>query len=134
MALNAERAAEEARGVIRWLRPEFQNPAGSPVQTRMAIEPDGDEEEDKVSAKPRALAAGGGKRTAAGKKGAWPKSLAGQVAAVAAQLATATKPVTAADIAKGFTPARADDVGELLDALVTLGKARATRGGKYVAA
>ena len=27
VALNAERAAEEQRGLIRWLRPEFQNPA-----------------------------------------------------------------------------------------------------------
>ena len=27
VALNAERAAEEARGHIRWLRPEFQDPA-----------------------------------------------------------------------------------------------------------
>jgi hypothetical protein len=26
VALNAERAAEEARGLIRWLRPEYQNP------------------------------------------------------------------------------------------------------------
>ncbi|MFO0041003.1 MAG: class I SAM-dependent DNA methyltransferase [Pseudomonadota bacterium] len=26
VALNAERAAEEARGIVRWLRPEFQNP------------------------------------------------------------------------------------------------------------
>ncbi len=28
VALNAERAAEEARGLVRWLRPEFQNPDG----------------------------------------------------------------------------------------------------------
>jgi len=27
VALNAERAAEEARGLVRWLRPEFQDPA-----------------------------------------------------------------------------------------------------------
>lgn len=29
VALNAERAAEEARGHIRWQRPEFQNPRGA---------------------------------------------------------------------------------------------------------
>ena len=29
VALNAERAAEERRGLVRWLRPEFQNPAGA---------------------------------------------------------------------------------------------------------
>ncbi|WP_200347093.1 hypothetical protein [Halochromatium glycolicum] len=28
VALNAERAAEEACGRVRWLRPEFQNPDG----------------------------------------------------------------------------------------------------------
>ena len=28
VALNAERAEEEKRGLIRWLRPEFQNPTG----------------------------------------------------------------------------------------------------------
>ena len=27
VALNAKRAAEEAAGIVRWLRPEFQNPA-----------------------------------------------------------------------------------------------------------
>src|SRR5207248_5822055 len=38
VALNAERAAEERRGIIRWLRPEFQNPAGAKTeqQTTMA--------------------------------------------------------------------------------------------------
>jgi hypothetical protein len=28
VALNKERAEEEARGLIRWLRPEYQNPTG----------------------------------------------------------------------------------------------------------
>jgi hypothetical protein len=32
VALNAERAAEEARGLIRWLRPEFQAPTQKPTQ------------------------------------------------------------------------------------------------------
>ena len=45
MALNAQRAAEEAQGLIRWLRPEFQNPAlkGEQQQTLSLI---GDEAED----------------------------------------------------------------------------------------
>lgn len=29
VALNAERAAEEARGLVRWLRPEYQNPSAA---------------------------------------------------------------------------------------------------------
>ncbi len=32
--LNYERAAEEARGLIRWLRPEFQNPPARPKSIR----------------------------------------------------------------------------------------------------
>lgn len=30
VALNTECATEEARGHIRWLRPDYQNPAGHP--------------------------------------------------------------------------------------------------------
>jgi hypothetical protein len=29
VALNAERAEEERRGIVRWLRPGFQNPISS---------------------------------------------------------------------------------------------------------
>jgi hypothetical protein len=29
VVLNAERAAEERRGLVRWLRPELQNPGGA---------------------------------------------------------------------------------------------------------
>ena len=34
VALNAERAAEEKRGLVRWLRPEFQNPTGAKAATQ----------------------------------------------------------------------------------------------------
>jgi hypothetical protein len=39
VALNAERAAEEARGVIRWLRPDYQNPpvAAKATQGRLDL-------------------------------------------------------------------------------------------------
>ena len=37
-ALNAERAAEEAAGQVRWLRPEFQHPREpQPVQAEMGL-------------------------------------------------------------------------------------------------
>src|SRR5206468_984982 len=42
--LNAERAKEESSGLIRWLRPEYQNPTGSQSQqTSLAVD-DGDKE------------------------------------------------------------------------------------------
>ena len=38
VVLNAERAKEEASGLVRWLRPDYQNPAGTqPQQAALAI-------------------------------------------------------------------------------------------------
>ena len=37
VALNAERAEEERRGIVRWLRPEFQNPSGTAASSQTAI-------------------------------------------------------------------------------------------------
>ncbi len=34
VALNAERAEEERRGLIRWLRPDYQNPEGRQPEAR----------------------------------------------------------------------------------------------------
>ncbi|MGO8928150.1 MAG: hypothetical protein ACLQU3_14865 [Limisphaerales bacterium] len=39
VALNAERANEEASGLARWLRPDYQNPGGAQTQqTALAVE------------------------------------------------------------------------------------------------
>ena len=38
MALNAERAEEESRGIVRWLGPDFDNPTGS-AAARGALAP-----------------------------------------------------------------------------------------------
>jgi hypothetical protein len=39
VALNALRAKEEASGLVRWPRPDYQNPAGAqPQQTTLALE------------------------------------------------------------------------------------------------
>jgi len=124
VALNAERAEEEKRGLIRWLRPEFQNPAGpKAVQKTMDVEPDDDEIKTKTpqTAKPQA-------------KVAWPKKLAEQAQVVAAQLQAAPKPVTPAELAKSFTRANVDQLTEMLETLVSLGKARELKSGKFAAA
>lgn len=131
VALNAERAAEEARGLIRWLRPEFQNPGAGGVQKHIDL---ADDEAETPTAKQSKAAKTTTKAAQPAGKVAWPKTLSGQVQAVSQHLAAAAKPVTPEDVAKGFTRGKVDDVTELLDALVTLGKARTTRGGKYVAA
>jgi len=46
VALNAERAAEEARGIVRWLRPEFQNPQATERAAVQDALPMAESEED----------------------------------------------------------------------------------------
>jgi hypothetical protein len=120
VALNAKRAAEEQRGLIRWLRPDFQNPSGE-----QAI---GTDDEDQPAAKAK------GKKKAATKKLPLPKKLAEQVVAIRQQLATSPKPLTAADMARLFSRAKADRTEELLQSLTVLGSAREVDEGKYVSA
>ena len=85
VALNAERATEEARGKVRWLRPEFQNPDGAAKQT-----------ESNVSEPvPRKL-----KPETCTRKRAWPKTLPEQVRAVREALAEAGQPVTGETVAR----------------------------------
>lgn len=43
VALNAERAAEEARGLVRWLHSEFQNPSAATIPEWAAIDTERDE-------------------------------------------------------------------------------------------
>lgn len=126
VALNAERAAEEERGLIRWLRPEFQNPAGG----KGAVQKQLDVEEDEETAKPAKKKPA---KAAAAKKQPWPKKLAEQAAAVAQALQAAKKPVTPADVGQVFMRANSDDVVRLLEMLAAIGKARTIKGGKYVA-
>ena len=110
VALNAERAKEEASGLVRWLRPDYQNPGGAqaaadrPRQSR-----------SNRQAKARKQRAG---------KLAWPKTLSERVKAVSAALAAVKEPVTAAEMAKRFARARAADVGEILETLCAVGQAR----------
>jgi hypothetical protein len=109
VALNAERAKEEASGLVRWLRPDYQNPGGTQTQqTALAVEIE-------PEAKPGKQRAG---------KLAWPKTLSERVKAVSTALATVKEPVTAPDMAKQFARARAVDVGEILETLCAVAKAR----------
>ena len=108
VALNAERAKEEASGLVRWLRPDYQKPGGAqPQQTALAvkIEPE---------ARPGTKRAG---------ELAWPKTLSEQVKVVSAELAAVKEPVTAAEMANRFGRAKASHVGEILETLCAMGKA-----------
>ena len=73
VALNHERAEEEKRGIVRWLRPEFQNPQGKKEAVQDEI-PGTAPKKAKRSAQPET--------PAKADKRAWPKELPQQVAAV----------------------------------------------------
>ncbi len=124
VALNAERAAEEAKGLVRWLRPEFQNPvpaqaARVPEQIEAALE--AGDLQSPASAKAKA----------GDKKQPWPAELPAQVRALADALAAARAPLSIEQIAAGFSgrgPWKAR-LPTLLETLTALGQARATKAG-----
>jgi hypothetical protein len=107
VALNAERAAEEAAGTIRWLRPDYQNPTGTTTaQPALALSKD-------AKPKPKASKA----------KTPWPKTLADRVRLVDEALRQSPTPVTAETLSKHFTRAKPADITEILETLTTLGRA-----------
>ena len=126
VALNAERAAEEARGVVRWLRPEFQNPANqsAPSQADLdATAPETDDASDADSETPTTP-------SATIKPVPWPKDTIDQIRAVADVLAASPVAFSVDDIAARFS-ARGPwkkRLPKLLDMLVALGRAREQEG------
>jgi hypothetical protein len=129
VALNAERAAEEAQGLVRWLRPEYQNPQQAPHPACGHPLPTG--EGQGLLPLPEGEGRGEGAAPATKAKLAWPKTLPEQVQALRATLQTAARPVTAEAIARSFQRARTEKVAELLITLVALGQAREIEPGYY---
>ncbi|MCU0785525.1 MAG: hypothetical protein MUF81_16040, partial [Verrucomicrobia bacterium] len=127
VALNHERAEEEKRGLIRWLRPEFQNPGGvSAASPTLELDDDDDQE---AAPSPHT-----GRRPVPQElqpKQAWPKALSEQVEAVRRALEVAAVAVTAADLAARFQRADKKRIAEILETLLALGKARETDGGRF---
>ncbi len=110
VALNRERAEEEWRGKVRWLRPEFQ--AGirpAPSQREIAM----------------------GEAVAAHLRQTWPRDLAEQFKAVRVALVAQTEPAGAEQLASMFVRARRDRVAAVLATLVSLGQAREAAPGRY---
>ena len=111
-----ERAAEERRELVRWLRPEFQNPQGS-SQTAL----DTGTETGAVTA-PAYMGTG---RLA--------QDDGDQAKAVRAARVARGEVLTPEQLAKGFKGARVDRVAALLDTLASLGQAREVEAGRYAA-
>jgi hypothetical protein len=124
VALNHERAEEEKRGKIRWLRPEFQcpeEPPKQPVQTEMVSEEEPEEKSENRKSKAEKF----------GPKLVWPKSLSEQVNAVHLALTESGPSVTADEISKKFKRANRERISEILETLAALGKARALGDGQF---
>lgn len=112
VALNKERAAEEARGIVRWLRPEYQRPRAEkrPAQVEMEVP------EAAVAVKPQA----------------WPTELPAQVQAIRDTLAARRTPLSAEEVARQFRRANRARVAEVLTTLAALGQARKIDGDRFL--
>nr|WP_232299360.1 DNA methyltransferase [Azoarcus sp. CIB] len=105
--LNARRAAEEARGLVRWLRPDYQNPDATTAPQQVEAELG---EAETAEAAPAAAPVG---------KLAWPKNMREQVAAVRAALARQSLPLEA--VAAQFKRSPKAAVLSVIEALEELG-------------
>lgn len=123
-ASGSEREAEEQRGLIRWLRPEFQIPASGQPQTQPAEQLEIDSSEKvAVAAKP-------------GVRRPWPATLPEQVKAVAEVLTAARAPLADGAIAACFTGRGAwkKRLPQIIGTLVAGGRVRRRKDGLAVIA
>ncbi len=125
VALNRERASEERRGHVRWLRPNYQIPRfGKKVDKQAAKEEGAQVAADLGLPEP-----------STGKKVSFPANSVGQTAAVFAALAAATEPLDAATIASGFRKGKnvEKQIGAVLMSLARLGHVASTNAGSKFA-
>lgn len=116
VALNQKRAAEEAAGTVRWLRPAFQQRGSVATQSPLDIAPEDAADEAALAALPAAPVV----------TRPWPSGLPEQIKQVAEVLAATPRPLALADLEARFT-ARGrwrDRLPTILDTLEALGRAR----------
>ena len=108
VALNHERAEEEKRGLVRWLRPDYQIPRFGKAQAK----------EEQIEADMEAP-------LAPATLPVWPKDPLDQIRLVRGRLLSDGRPVSAQDIAAGFKGGRKrrEAVERVLETLVAIGQA-----------
>lgn len=122
VALNAERAAEEARGVVRWLRPEFQAPQAGVEATL----PGGDAKAPK--SKP-----GKADSRPTDDVMKWPGDLPARIAAVVAALRALDGEATTSELGARFKGAKEEDLAHVLSCVVAserVGRVEDAQGGE----
>ncbi len=122
VALNHERAAEEKRGHVRWLRPDYQIPRFGKGLDKMAAKEEGAQ-----------IAAELGLVEPAARKASFPTDAVSQTAAVFAALAASSGAVTVKDIAAGFRASKNLEkyIGEVLASLTRLGHVNSKDGKTF---
>ncbi len=117
--LNAQRAAEEAAGQVRWLRPEYQAPnaAQSGIQGKLM-------EDEVLPAAPEVAV-----------KRSWPDNLPAQAAALRDLLSAMDRALDIGVLAAAFegkpTPKRKADIQRLLETMAALGQAEEASPGLW---
>ena len=109
VALNAERTAEEATGVVRWLRPEYQ------AKDAQAAAPTPEEQTDLIPSPEAATI------TPASRPIVWPKTMQERLAVVRTCVASDPRLWSLEEVRSSFKGARADWVEPILDSLTFLG-------------
>jgi hypothetical protein len=114
VALNQERRAEEATGLVRWLRPEYQAPAAKTIVVK---------EQGRLDIADVPAAAGARKP--------WPRTLPERITGIRGLLAAQPRPSHTEELARRFHRAPRNDVQDVLNALVALGLARRLDDHRY---
>ncbi|GAB7024748.1 class I SAM-dependent DNA methyltransferase [Salidesulfovibrio brasiliensis] len=102
VTLNKARAAEEDRGVIRWLRPDYQLKQAGASTTKQG----------KLKTREKV----------AKQKVSWPKSMSDQAQVLLEALSLKDSPITVQELAKDFKGMRKAQAKDLLSTLATIGK------------
>lgn len=118
VALHDERVEEEKRGLIRWLRPDYQIPRFAPEQAPASL--DLDESWTPKSKRSRKAAAADELSPNATALPAWPGTAVEQIGAISALLAQ--RPMAAAEISRAFEGARKEFVARHLETLALMGE------------
>lgn len=136
VALNSRRAAEEASGTVRWLRPEFQNPAQGNTATAEQTAMDLGSADDAADAQAADASAPTATTAKPAAQQPWPAALPEQIKAVADVLSAAPTALDVDAIAahfKGRGPWR-NRLPVILETLVAIGRAQAHGHGAWTAA
>jgi hypothetical protein len=115
VSLHGERLEEEKRGVIRWLRPDYQIPRFAPkgaAPSELAL----------VPREPAAASTVDDRRP-------WPSTAVEQLAAVSASVAQAPRSVD--EVAAAFSGARKDLVARHLETLAMMGEISLDADNRY---